>query len=451
MPKVIATKNIKLSSIEFHQEFYPRQKPSSTTIAHYVDALRDGGGFPPIKIDQDGNVLLDGYHRWKAYQEVGAETIEADIVDLEGFPRLLYSARENSTHGDRLTGKEKELVARSMAELDVKQADIKEALRVSAGTVSNWVGDITQRKQRSKEAGILWLGVLGWTQEEIADRAGLTQQAIAQILQKSSDLKKVVKSQFSRGRTVDEIAEAEGVTPKLIDMLLLNGKSDVARLEELKVGIQPYDVWNFSSCDPRFGFEYPGRVPGQIILHLLYLYTEQDDLVIDPMAGSGTTIDACAYMGRKVYGYDAHPIEARNDIIEHDFSTGWPDRIEKAKLVFFDPPYFKKKDADYGDKSISRLDKAGYLEFFGDIAQSIPRKFGGRLAFLCSDYNDDDDSGNNIFFWDYIEIFKKRGWKPERRIQIPLSTQSIHPDIVNKFRKAKRLARLNRDLAILTR
>ena len=178
MAKVIETRRVPLSDVEFIQGVYPREKPNSSTIGQYVDALRDGAEFPPIDLDKDGLVLLDGYHRWRAHQEIGIDTIEARIIDLEGVPRLLYAAGLNSIHGDRLSMGEKRQVARQMAEAGVKQAEIREWLRVSIGTVSEWVRDITQRQQRSRDARIWWLHLLGWTQREIAGVLDTHQEAV---------------------------------------------------------------------------------------------------------------------------------------------------------------------------------------------------------------------------------------------------------------------------------
>lgn len=451
MPKVLEIRRVPLADVKFIQDVYPREKPNTSTIEQYVDALRDGAGFPPIDLDKDGLVLLDGYHRLRAHQEIGAEMIEARIIDLEGIPRLLYAAGLNSIHGDRISMAEKRQVARQMAEAGVKQAVIREWLKVSAGTVSEWVKDITQRQQRSRDARIWWLHLLGWTKEEIAAVIGCSPTTAQEVRSEISKVKKATIDQFSRGRTPEQIAEAEDVSVKLVEVLLLDGKSDEERLKDLKIGIQPYDVWIFSGCDPRFGCEYPGRVPGQLLLHLLYFYTQPGDLVVDPMAGSGTAIDACAYMGRRVYGYDVHPLPGREDIIEHDMTQGWPKRTEEAGLVFWDPPYYKKKDDGYGDRSISRFDKKDYLAFFEMAIRTVPRKFRGRLAFLCSDYNDEENPAENIFFWDYIRIFIDAGWRIERRIQVPLTTQQVHPDIVKRFREQRRLARLSRDLAVMRR
>jgi hypothetical protein len=166
------------------------------------------------------------------------------------------------------------------------------------------------------------------------------------------------------------------------------------------------------------------------------------------MVGSGTTIDACIAFGRIPLGYDAAP--SRDDVLAHDFlRQGWPEKTAEARFIFWDPPYYKKVDAGYSDASISRLTKKDYLDFFQMAASSIPNDFHGRLALLVSDYNDDEKPDENIWYWNYANIFTGSGkWSIERRIQVPLTTQSVHPDIVNKFRTSRKLARLNRDLVI---
>lgn len=215
------------------------------------------------------------------------------------------------------------------------------------------------------------------------------------------------------------------------------------------ISIQPYNVWHFNKCDERFGFNYPGRIPGQIVIHVLYFFTNQGDLVVDPMAGSGTTVDACNLMKRRVLAYDINPV--RPDIIKRDLlSELFPEEVSEAELVFWDPPYYKKMDKFYSNLSISKLDKNDYLSFFDKAANDLIKKeFKGKLAFLCSDYdNNADDDSDSIFIWDYVNVFSKNGLVPIKHIHIPLSTQSVHPDIVLKFRKSKKLARLSRSLVI---
>lgn len=53
-----------------------------------------------------------------------------------------------------------------------------------------------------------------------------------------------------------------------------------------------------------------------------------------------------------------------------------------------------------------------------------------------------------IFLWDYADLLRSSGWRLTRQIQVPLSTQQVHPDIVGKFRESRRLARLERYLLV---
>ena len=58
----------------------------------------------------------------------------------------------------------------------------------------------------------------------------------------------------------------------------------------------PYDVWAFRH-DRAFGIPHPGSIPAAIIAHALHYFTPPGGLVVDPMAGGGTTLDVCQSMG----------------------------------------------------------------------------------------------------------------------------------------------------------
>ncbi len=53
--------------------------------------------------------------------------------------------------------------------------------------------------------------------------------------------------------------------------------------------------------------KYPGVTPAFVIWNLIQRYTLENDLVIDPMCGSGTTIDVCKEENRRVLGFDIVP------------------------------------------------------------------------------------------------------------------------------------------------
>ncbi|TAH36975.1 MAG: class I SAM-dependent methyltransferase [Planctomycetota bacterium] len=104
--------------------------------------------------------------------------------------------------------------------------------------------------------------------------------------------------------------------------------------------LQTTTLWHYPSQhygpgvqgDPRFA----GATPSYILWNLLQRYTKERDLVVDAMAGSGTTLDVARELGRRALGYDVAP--ARKDIFRAD-ARRLPLEDEKADFVFCDPPY----------------------------------------------------------------------------------------------------------------
>jgi site-specific DNA-methyltransferase (adenine-specific) len=69
---------------------------------------------------------------------------------------------------------------------------------------------------------------------------------------------------------------------------------------------------------------HPTQKPVQLLQRLIGLFTDEDDVVIDPVAGSGSTIIAANRAGRTAYGFeikkDFH--KAANDWLEQENSQG---------------------------------------------------------------------------------------------------------------------------------
>lgn len=186
---------------------------------------------------------------------------------------------------------------------------------------------------------------------------------------------------------------------------------------------RPYNVWNFK-LDPRFGLRHPGNIPAGVVFNALYFFTSVGDLVIDPMAGGGVVGDCCKAVNRNCLMYDINP--TRDDITKLDIGSGLPNECKNANLVFWDPPYWKKKEAQYDNPgSISSLSLKGYLEVFKEAAVDFDEKGIQKVALLMSDYLS-YDNGKSIFIWDYVNIFVEVGWKPVSHIHCPLSTEQVH-------------------------
>jgi hypothetical protein len=472
VPKV-AEGTIKLADIVWDPSLYPRERWNSHTIEVYIDALRSGAQFPPLVLEAETNRLLDGVHRQKAYAgyteayETRQEAPDTEwdqksqwaspIVEIpvewhtvpDGDPPKLYSLWLNTLHGDRVTTAEKKARARETCETNPDYSLEKLALYTGTSRSVCWgfVADILARRQEAKLMLAYRLHRLGWTQEEIGVATNYSQRNVSDtFIAKFPDLEKSVKILLEEGYSQLDVAQRLNMPLMLVWAVDSQRFPEAKRPERVGINLQPYDVWTFPRCHDLFGMEYPGRIPGELIAHVLYFFTELGAVVLDPMAGSGTTVDVCLAMGRRCYAYDLVPFQERPDILPHDLRTGWPERTKKAQLIFWDPPYFAKKADGYAEGSISGLPRQAYLDFFQERlreAHSLVKK-GTRLALLMSDWDEEGEAG--IFLWDYAALLQQARWRLTRQVQAPLSTQQVHPDLVKKFRAAKRLARLERYL-----
>lgn len=136
------------------------------------------------------------------------------------------------------------------------------------------------------------------------------------------------------------------------------------KLDSLKkttdAGIILSSVWNFGNRDNYAGdSNFHGNAPTQVIEQCILRLTNKKDLVVDPMAGSGTTIDVCKTFNRKIKAFDLTP--TRKEIIENDSRT-IPMKNNSADLVFLHPPYMDMVKYSTKEYDISRQGVEGFLE-----------------------------------------------------------------------------------------
>lgn len=113
-----------------------------------------------------------------------------------------------------------------------------------------------------------------------------------------------------------------------------------AKANNKELSLQTTTLWDFPRQNygdkPHGDNKFNGVTPAFIIWNLLQRYTKKSDLVVDPMCGSGTTIDVCKEENRKVIGYDIAP--RRKDIIKND-ARKIPLVDNSVDFVFIDSPY----------------------------------------------------------------------------------------------------------------
>lgn len=118
--------------------------------------------------------------------------------------------------------------------------------------------------------------------------------------------------------------------------------------------------------------DYKGATPSYIIWNLLQRYTQKDDLVLDPMCGSGTTLDVCRDTQRRGIGFDLGPY--REDIKLGD-ARHLPLKSSSVDFVFVDPPYSTHLQYTGDKRCLGELDADGpdYYKAMDEVIRELHR------------------------------------------------------------------------------
>jgi len=157
-----------------------------------------------------------------------------------------------------------------------------------------------------------------------------------------------------------------------------------------RADLEASTVWDFPDqglggipCgDPSFN----GVTPARCAANLVRRYTRPGDLVVDPMAGSGTVPDVARALGRRALGLDLAP--RRRDIVRAD-ARAWPLAPGVAALVLVDSPYSDNVVYSDDPRCLGRIScrEARFFEEMGRVAREAHRVLrpGGILAWIISD------------------------------------------------------------------
>ena len=292
-------------------------------------------------------------------------------------------------------------------------------------------------------------------QDRFTDPAnsGRTDTAIAQLLEIGG------KDLYRQARTIWRLAQTGDIRAQNA-VAELNARTktihaaykDLRRRKRFTTDFRPtpYDVWSFRQ-DRAFGISHPGKIPPAIIAHALHYFTQPGEVVVDPMAGGGATIDVCESMGRRCLAYDLHP--TRPDIQRHDMCAGLPAEALNCDMIFCDPPYHTMLAQSYAPESVASLPLSQWVSFLHQLTQHAFETLrpGGYLALLLAAQTEKDlPAGFGYIdhaFYGYIAGLQA-GFLPERRISCPMDGAYL-PQHVRQARRDGRLLGQVRDLLVL--
>lgn len=159
---------------------------------------------------------------------------------------------------------------------------------------------------------------------------------------------------------------------------------------EEKPPLESTTLWDYPKQSygrtPKGNNKYPGVTPAFIIYNMIKRYTERGDLVVDPMAGSGTTLDVCKEEGRKCICYDI--ASTRLDVIQND-ARKIPLPDESVDMVFIDSPYGDNIRYNDHPDNIGAV-SAETEEFYNELEKAMKEcyrilKPGKALGWLIGD------------------------------------------------------------------
>ena len=147
----------------------------------------------------------------------------------------------------------------------------------------------------------------------------------------------------------------KGFSPRHDDILMFNKtKKFTFNLDNIRIpqkyyrarnnmrGANPGDVWKFSHvhyCHPNRQ-KHPTQKPEALIERMVLASSNVGDLVLDPFAGSGTTLRVCQQLNRRCIGFELNPnyIEIITERLSKPFEgfDSIDERMERVPLDLSD-------------------------------------------------------------------------------------------------------------------
>ncbi|WP_240907433.1 DNA methyltransferase [Paludisphaera rhizosphaerae] len=431
----------------------------SGQIADLLESIREHGVLEPLVVApglaKGRWEVVSGHRRLACALELGTDRVPCTIREFDSDAArraavLEYNRQRRKTFSQLM--READALetllsadARSRSRQNLRNSPDNSSPRtIPFGDHPSWTDDIERRNSdaRADDEG----------QGSPSRRTGRTDVAIAErIGLGGKDLYRQARAVWAKAGEGDPRALAGVAQIDAETKTIHAAYKDLRRRDRYSADFRPtpYDVWSFRH-DRAFGVPHPGSIPPSLVAHALHYYTDPGALVVDPMAGGGTTYDVALAMGRRCLAYDLEPV--RPEIAPLDIRLGLPPEARDCDLIFCDPPYHTMLARKYPRGSVADAPLDAWTSFLTDLASIafLNLKPAACFALLLAAQTEKDlPRGHGYIdhaFMGY-QAALAAGFLPERRISCPMSGDYT-PQQVRRARVEGRLLGQVRDLLI---
>lgn len=367
----------------------PRASMDMVVIAEYAESMKTGASFPPVVVFFDGSDywLADGFHRVAAAKQIKAQSISADVRQGTRRDAVLFSVGANASHGLRRTNDDKKRAVETLLNDEEWREWPDWKIAKQCGVSREYVVRLKPSCDRSQDSGTRTVARNGTTYT--MSTANIGKRPAAPTFEEHRQAAMEVEAQLlrtpepPRKPLLQAAADGDDLTPQQARMV-----PKFQRLAELEEqGIYIGSVWSFGRRAAYAGNgDYHGNSIPQIVENAVLLFTQPGDLVVDPMAGSGTTVDVCEALDRRCIAFDIQPDNAKGNIRWGD-ARNLPFTEGEVDFVFWHPPYWNMVIYSRYDGDLSATTWEGFLEGSRKALQELYRilKPNGRMVILSGD------------------------------------------------------------------
>ncbi|MBL8819688.1 MAG: hypothetical protein JNL58_26925 [Planctomyces sp.] len=181
-------------------------------------------------------------------------------------------------------------------------------------------------------------------------------------------------------------------------------------------------------------------------------YTNPFDVVIDPFAGGGSTIDICKKRFRRYFVSDRKPIiEREKEIRQHDLMTGplKPPQWKDVKLVYLDPPYWIQAAGQYSDdpEDLGNQSLEDFTKNLAKVIQEYAKKISD--AYIALIIQPTQWKAPDRAFVDHIgDILRAVKLPVAMWYSVPYESQQCNAQMVDWAKANKRCLVLTREIIV---